>query len=257
MSLTQILVSLTDGNGHAVGSCWSIKTKKNDFYVEPLGQGKRDVLHLSLHGPWSGKPAHRFHVKLDETMAGRKRAAGQLIEHGMPRSGQPLRGVRLDDDAFLVCRLRWMPALQRPEYLAAASAGVALPELTPGKQGAALNAALSPHSAWDLDLVVSSNAPYWPHSERTKADNAQLGPLQNEAGMYLTATSFHRNAASTPAPDELVPAPPEHDETPNILLCGGLDTRSEGDQDMYWFVETITSRELLRRSFPDRFSSAP
>jgi hypothetical protein len=254
VSLTQIVVALSDGNGHPVGSCWSIKTKKDDFYIEPLGSGKRDVLHLSVHGPRPGKPAHRFHIKVDEPTAARKRTAGQLIEHGIPRSGQPLRGVQVGDDAFLVCRLRWMPALQRPEYLAAASVGVALPELTPEKQGAVLGAALSPESAWDLDLVVSYRAPYWPHFERTKADDAQLGPLQNDAGMYITVTSFHRPIALATAPDGLVPATPGDDETPNILLCGGLDSRPEGDQDMYWFVETITSRELLLRSFPDRFS---
>jgi hypothetical protein len=113
MSPTQILVSLTHGSGHAVGSCWSIKAKRNDFYIEPLGEGKRDVLHLSVHGPWPGRPAHRFHVKVDEPTAARARTAGQLIAHGIPGSGQPLRGVQLRDDAFLVCRLRWMPALQR------------------------------------------------------------------------------------------------------------------------------------------------
>lgn len=148
-----------------------------------------------------------------------------------------------------------MPTLQRPEYLGAASVGVALPELTTEKQGAALNAALSPASAWDLDLVVSYAAPFWPQGERTKADNAQLGPLQNDAGMYLTVTSFHRTIATVPAPADLVPSPPEDDETPNILLCGGLDSRPNGEQDMYWFVETIVSRELLRRSFPEQFAT--
>lgn len=254
MDVKQILVTLADGNGHALGSCWSIKTKKNDFYIEPLGPGKRNVLHLSLHGPWPGKPNHRFHLKLDEPTATRTKTKGQLIEHGIPNAGQPLNGVEIVSGAFLVCRLRWMPALQRPEYLAAASIGVALPELTEGQQGRALNAALSPSSAWDIDLIVSYDKPYWPHEERTKADDAQLGPLENDAGMHLTATSFHRTVTSEPAPDELVPALPEDDETPNLLLCGGLDRRPESAQDLYWFVETITSRELLQRSFPDQFS---
>ncbi len=94
MSITQILVSLADGDRHPLGSCWSIKTKKNDFYIEPLGSGKRDVLHLSLHGPWPGKPAHRFHIKLDETTAARKRTTGQLIEHGIPTAGNLSTGFR-------------------------------------------------------------------------------------------------------------------------------------------------------------------
>ena len=253
MSITQILVSLADGDRHPLGSCWSIKTKKNDFYIEPLGSGKRDVLHLSLHGPWPGKPAHRFHIKLDETTAARKRTTGQLIEHGIPTAGQPLNGVQVSANAFLVCRLRWMPILQRTEYRAAATVGVGLPELTPDKQGAALNAALSPTSTWDLEVVVSYNEPYWPNGSQTKADNAQLGPLQNAAGMHLTVSSYHRTISSQPAPEGLVPGPPEDDETPNLLLSGGLDSRPPGQQDMYWFVETITSRELLQRSFPDQF----
>lgn len=253
MSVKQIIVSFADGDGHALGSCWSFKTKKNDFYIEPLGQGKRNVLHLSLHGPWPGKPDHRFHLKLDDTTAARKRGAGQLIEHGIPATGQPLTGVAVDDNAFLVCRLRWMANLQQAEHLAAASVGVDLPELTSTSQGAALNSKLLPTSAWDLDVVISYDAPYWPNAERSEADDSRLGPLQNDAGMYLTVTSFHRTVATHPAPDEIVPGPPDQDETPNLLLCGGLDSRPTGEQDLYWFVETITSRELLQRSFPDQF----
>ena len=257
MGVTQIFASLTNGSGHPVGTCWSVKGKKDDFYIEPWGLGMREVLHLSMHGPRLGKPTHRFHIKVDEPAAARKRNAGQLIEHGITRSGQLLHGVQVDDDAFLVCRLRWMPVLQRPEYQAAASMGVALPDLTSKQQGVILDASLSPDSAWDLDLVVSYHAPYWPHSERTRADNAQLGPLHNDAGMFLTATSFHREAASEPAPEGLVSAPPVDHETPNILLSGGLDSRPASGEDFYWFVETITSRELLQRSFPDRFPASP
>lgn len=115
MTTTQILVSLADGASHPLGSCWSIKTKKSDFYIEPLGTGKRDGMHLSLHGPWPGKPEHRFHIKIDETEAERKRRAGQLVAHGFPSGGQPLNGIQLSEDAFLVCRMRWMPSLQQPE----------------------------------------------------------------------------------------------------------------------------------------------
>lgn len=255
VTTTQILVSLTDGSDHPIGSCWSFKTKKNDFYLEPVGQGRGKVLHLSLHGPWPGKPNHRFHIKVDENEAAKKRSGGQLVEHGFPAGGLPLAGVKVANDAYLVCRLRWMPALQQPQHLAAASAGSGLPSLTTGREGRALNAALAPGSAWDLDVIVSFTEPYWPSAERTAEDNARLGPLQNEAGMYLTVSSFHRSLKSEPAPDALVPDAPDEDETPNLLMCGGLDERPEGDQDLYWFVETIVSRELLERSFPHQFEN--
>lgn len=67
--------------------------------------------------------------------------------------------------------------------------------------------------------------------------------------MFLTVPSYHRTVESSPPPENLVPDPPAAGETPNILMCGGIDDRSGGDQDLYWFVETIVSRELLQRSF--------
>jgi hypothetical protein len=111
---------------------------------------------------------------------------------------------------------------------------------------------VAPASAWDLDLVVSYHAPYWPDGDQTKADKARLGPLENDASMFLTVTSYHRTVESSPPPEGLVPGPPSDGETSNILMCGGIDERPDGEQDLYWFVETIVPRELLQRSFPDQ-----
>jgi hypothetical protein len=129
MSIGQIFVTLADGARHPLESCWSVETKKSDFYIEPLGAGRRDVMHLSLRGPWPQKPKHRFHIKIDESVAERKRRAGQLVAHGFPPGGQPLNGIQLSEGAFLVCRLRWMPSLQKPKYLGAASVRVRVPDL--------------------------------------------------------------------------------------------------------------------------------
>jgi len=256
VSIGQFYLCLADGNHRPVGTCWSIRAKKNDFYIEPVGSGKGQLLHLSLHGPRQGKPGTRFHLKVNDDATEKQRNAGQLVEHGIPASGQILNGVQVADRAFLVCRLRWMPSLQNPDFSSHASVGSVLPDLREGKQGLILNTRLEPDNAWDLDLVVSHDAPYWPHHDRTKEDGAQL-VLESETGMYLIVTSFHRNVAAYPAPDHLTPSPPTDQETPQLLLGGGLDSRPEGEQDMYWLVETITSRELLQRSFPNRFPAAP
>lgn len=70
--------------------------------------------------------------------------------------------------------------------------------------------------------------------------------------MFMTVTSYQRSFDAVPAPTELVPALPD-DETPNLLLGGGIGPVSPGKPaSMYWWVETITSRELLARSFPGR-----
>lgn len=72
----------------------------------------------------------------------------------------------------------------------------------------------------------------------------------------MTVTSYQRSFEAEPAPTELVPAPPEGDETPNLLLGGGVGPVSPGEaESMYWWVETITSRELLERTFPGRISA--
>jgi hypothetical protein len=97
-----------------------------------------------------------------------------------------------------------------------------------------------------VDLVVSYGKPYWPDARGSLRDNARLGPLPNDAGLWLTATSYLRPQASYPAPEQLCPRLPEPGEEPNRITCGGLGP--DGASDMYWFVETITSRQLIEAS---------
>ncbi len=52
--------------------------------------------------------------------------------------------------------------------------------------------------------------------------------------------------AKYPAPEGLCPRLPRPDEEPNRITCGGLG--SAGASNMYWFVETITSRQLIEAS---------
>jgi hypothetical protein len=105
---------------------------------------------------------------------------------------------------------------------------------------------LSPHDAWDIDLVVSYDQPYWPNPLGSLRDNARLGPLPNDAGLWLTATSYHRSQKEYPTPEELSPRLPRPGEEPNRIMCGGPGP--DGVSDMYWFVETISSRQLLEAS---------
>ena len=119
-------------------------------------------------------------------------------------------------------------------------------ELTDHQSGARLSEVLKPNDIWDIDLVVSYTEPYWPDPFGSRRDNARLGPLPNDAGLWLTATSYHRSQNRYPTPKELSPPLPRPGETPNRIMCGGPGLN--GDGDMYWFVETITSRELIEAS---------
>jgi hypothetical protein len=64
--------------------------------------------------------------------------------------------------------------------------------------------------------------------------------------MWLTGTCYRRSQTKYPTPENLVPRLPDPTEDPNrILGCGpsGVDGRG-----MYWFVEAITSRQLIEAS---------
>ena len=180
----------------------------------------------------------------------RRKTGGTSCGHGVPRKGFTFDGQQLAAHAFRVARIRWTWDLQRPRFRATAVSGPA-PELADHQSGARQSEVLSPSDdVWDIDLVVSYDQPYWPNSLGSLRDNARLGPLRNEAGLWLTATSYHRSQKKYPTPEELSPRLPRPDEEPNRIMCGGPgpDGGPGPSSDMYWFVETITSRQLIEAS---------
>jgi hypothetical protein len=102
---------------------------------------------------------------------------------------------------------------------------------------------LQPDEAADVDLVVSYDEPHWLGGPASLRDNSRLGPLRNEAGMWLTATSFRRSQSARPAPPKVIPPFPGAAEEP-IRFLGGGPGRDEGGE-FFWFVESITFRQFL------------
>jgi len=238
----QILVAFgVEDLGVALGNVWRITAKKTDFYLDPADHA--DGFHLSIHGPSKRYPdQHRFHVKVSEKGAASVKRDGAFLVHGLDPRGYQIDGKEIAPGAFLVARVRWRWDLQRPRFREAAVSG-SLPDVPENASGAWLSKKLGPNDAADLDLVVSYDEPYWPNGEASERDNSRLGPLQNSAGMWLTATSYRRAQATFPAPEGLVPALPKRGEQPNrILACGPGEN---APADIYWFVETMTSRELI------------
>lgn len=109
-----------------------------------------------------------------------------------------------------------------------------------------MSKALGPNDAADLDLVVSYGAPHWPMARQSLRDNSRLGPLQNDSGMWLTATSYRRSQMLYPAPEDLSLPVPRSAEVPNRILGGGPGVGPVFG--MYWFVETVTTREIVENS---------
>jgi hypothetical protein len=202
----QIMVALTAGDTPALGNIRRITAKKTDFYLDPLGQVGTDA-HLSVHGPNKQFDGHRFHIKVDRRLAATAQDRRYFVGHGVPRKGFAFDGQCLAVNAFRVARIRWTWDLQRPRFRAAAVSGPA-PELADNQSGARLAGILPPNDAWDIDLAISYDQPYWPDSLGSLRDNARLGPLPNDSGLWLTATSYHRSQMEYPTPDRLCPRLP-------------------------------------------------
>ena len=236
-----IMLALTSGDSPALGNIWRITAKKSDFYLDSVGSAG-DAMHVSLHGPRVDFTDHRFHVKIDRKAVNRARGSGNVVEHSVPRRGQTFRGLQVSEHVYRVVRLRWLWHVQRESYRDAAVFGTA-PDLDEGVSGMRQRGVMKPNSAWDVDLYISYADPYWPIPLSRSHGDPRLGPLRNEAGHWLTGHSFVRSLMLDPSPVNLVPRLPDRTETPNRLTCGGLGPK--GEDDMYWFAETITAREYL------------
>ena len=165
-----------------------------------------------------------------------------MVEHQVPAKGKQFTGVQVARDAYQVARLRWRWHLQRPTYRSAAIFGNA-PEVSDGQSGRKLGTMLNPNSAWEVDVYISYDKPFWPLQIAESQGDPRMGPVKSDSGLWLTATSVHRAEKTDPPPPGLAPRLPRQDETPNRFTCGGLG--SKGENDMYWFIETETSRELI------------
>jgi hypothetical protein len=114
-----------------------------------------------------------------------------------------------------VARIRWTWHLQRSRFIQAAALPGAVPDIAEDQFGARLASRLGPNEAQDIDLVVSYGRLLWPAREQSVRDNSRLGPLRNNAGMYLTATSFRRSQTTSPVPNGLNSPLPKPGEEPN------------------------------------------
>lgn len=238
---SEILLALTAGDRTALGNIWRITAKKTDFYLDTVGP-TGDAMHVSLHGPNNASANHRFHIKIDRKAVKGARESGYFVEHQIPANGKQFTGLKVAKNAYQVARLRWRWHLQRPKYRSAAILGSA-PDISEGRTGRLLGTMLNPNSAWDVDIFVSYDKPYWPMQLGQSHGDPRMGPVKNDAGLWLTAASVHRAEKLDPSPPGLVPRLPRSDETPNRFTCGGLGPKA--GKDMYWFIETITSRELI------------
>lgn len=246
----EILLVLAGDDRAARGSIWRITAKKTDFYLDFIGKESGGI-HLSVHGPNERFDSHRFHIKTDRRKVHQARTKKAFLEKSLDK-GVEVKGIQLAPHAYHVARLRWSWELQRERYRHAALTRIPVPKLEGSREGRVLETRIAPNYAWDIDLVISYEKPYWitdtfwskqkqigPHSPR-------IGPLKNGAGMYLTATSIHRSLVTDPGPTEGLLPRPKNDQDAQALTAGGFGQGK--NKDMYWFEERIVSK-----GFPQKY----
>src|SRR5699024_330537 len=123
-----------------------------------------------------------------------------------------------------------------------------IPKIHDSRQGGAMAVPLKKNHAWDVDLVVSYGKPlwmadvFWMPRKQANFLSPKIGPLQNEAGMYLTATSRESSITAEPGPAEQLVPRPKSDEDAQLLIAAGL---GEGRlKDTLWFEEKVTSKDF-------------
>ncbi|MFF4880223.1 hypothetical protein [Micromonospora sp. NPDC000668] len=241
MTKQEIVVAFAPHGRHPVGSIWRFTAQKTDFYLKAVGR-RNSLFHLSAHGPNEQHPSgHRFHLKVDQAAMTRRERSGDFVIHSVPDAGHPVTGEELAPGVFRVARIRWQRELQDGPFREYAAYRGTLPEITDTRAGRVLQRPLEVGDAADLDVVISYDKEHWLEGEKSFEDNARLGPLRNDAGMYLTVVSYHRTEGERPTPQELTVPSPSLGETPIPMLCVGPDDAGT----MYWFVEQMTSREFL------------
>jgi len=237
----RLILTMTAGQSHSLGNVWRINAKKNDFYLEDASP-VADTMHISVHGPQGGHSQPGFFLRVDKKKAAVARESGYFVESYVPRKGIQFNGTQVAPDAFHVVRLRWTWDLQRQRFRDYAYFGDT-PSPGPTEQGFVQRTLLRPNQAWDVDLYISYTDPYWPAVFNKSSGDPRLGPIRNDEGHWLTGHSWLRNQAHSPTPPGIKPRLPRPDETPNRITCGGLGPR--GRDDIYWFVEAMTSRQLM------------
>jgi hypothetical protein len=242
---SEVLVACAPDQVGPLGSVWRLTAKRSDFYLDRVGEHE-EAIHISMHGPSSSHPeGQRFHVKLDRRAAASAHERGRLAAHGIPPTGHAFPGKEIAAGVYQVARVRWTWDILRKRYHAFSISGP-YPDIVESRAGAVIRRPVGVNEAIDLDVIVSTGEPYWPGGERSAHDNARLGPLRNDAGLWMTVTVVRRRQDRWPTPTALVPPRPGAGEEPNRILSGGPG--EDADAGMYWFVEAITSRRVVENS---------
>ncbi|TFV44880.1 hypothetical protein [Blastococcus sp. TF02A-35] len=222
---------------------WRIGSGGTSFYIKPLPAALQEI-KVSLHGPDSARGlTGGYKIELDESAGSTQQDAGALTKLVNWPQRRWFGGHEVLPGVDLVVRLRFpwdlfdaqaVSAQPPPRGPRAREFGGLIP--TPARGHAA-----------DVDVFVCRDEPYWPNEEQSRRDNANLGPIKNKAGQYLTAQVVHRHIEQEPspvagsAPVGPLGAPPVFDR------LRGLGAAFDDTAEFLWLEEMWLSRSEMQR----------
>jgi hypothetical protein len=176
---------------HIYGYTWRIGTSGTSFYIK--ARAPYIAVKISLHGPdprpHLSQPG--FKVALDRSALPKVRAAGGAVMGVLPEEGQWFSGRQIRPNVRHVMTFRSNPDL----FVRGVTSGPSPGQFNASREQGLVVPAPQALKAADVDLFISDDFPYWHNPIKSFSDNANLGPIQNKAGQFLTCQSVVRPAA--------------------------------------------------------------
>lgn len=192
-----IVFFIHDQDTGVCGYTWFIEAHRTSFYIKSTYKPMQ-MTKVSIHGP---DPNHvgKQHFRLDFTRPEEARKAIRA-GGGWAAFGQPLplefTGRRINKRTVHLARFSAEWDMFRP--------GMERGPDPSTKSKATLHARIAApteDNVTHVDLYLSKVRPYWRNDELAlRREDAGMGPLTNDAGMYLTGIVARRSATKEPDP---------------------------------------------------------
>jgi hypothetical protein len=216
---------------------WRLWWDRTSFYLTTRDQEMFANLKVSLHGPDDRYASPGLKIGFHRAVPGQEPPPtnGVLVisPNWLPHW---FSGHSISDAVAHVLRFRFSFDLFRRGYPSAP---------LPKEVKKTAFAAVFPPPTWelavtDVDFYLSKARPYWPLPSRARKNQARLGPLQSDAGDYLTAVAVHRSTIQQPTP--LLAQAPRPSGMEDRLR--GISTTVDGN-GVLWICERWMSRSAL------------
>lgn len=226
MTETVFYIAVGDQTLGHCGFTWRLWSRKTSFYLEAWSPGVKGF-RISLHGD---DPRHPTGGGFKAQLA--RVPDNTRLLHAFGQWPYWFRGVQVTDCVRHVVRIRWTwDVCHRLERVAGPT------KFKSGYEGALIPPPPKPGDAVDVDLFISTGAPYWPREQKARRNNAVIGPFVDASGQTLTGIVTKHLAFKYPPPPNSVGPEPQGPKDELRALGSGVDHNG-----LLWIVEQRMSR---------------